>query len=264
MGISRAQEKVRPAILQGKVAVVTGAGSGIGRAIAQLLADKGCTVMVVDVIPERVDQVVGEIRAAGKNASGLVIDLSIGTEVDRMIESTLSSFGKIDILCNNAGIMDGARPVADTPDEVWERVLAINLNAPFRASRKVIPIMIEHGGGAILNTASIAGIFGARAGVAYTVSKHGLIGLTKSIATSYGAKGIRCNALVLGAVQTAIGIGSTTPNPLGMENLNKTMATLPRVADPAEVARLAVFLVSDDSSYMNGSSVVADAGWTAF
>jgi len=262
--MSDESEKVNSGILHGKVAVVTGAGSGIGRAIAHLFADKGCTVMVVDVISERVDQVVGEIRAAGRNASGLVIDLSVGTDVDRMIDSTLSSLGRIDILCNNAGIMDGVRPVADMPDEVWERVLAINLNAPFRACRKLIPIMIEHCGGVILNTASIAGIFGARAGVAYTVSKHGLIGLTKSIATSYGAKGIRCNALVLGAVQTAIGIGSATPNSLGMENLNKTIATLPRTGDPIEVARLALFLVSNDSSYLNGSCVVADAGWTAF
>src|SRR3972149_10387421 len=262
--MSDAQVKVNSGILYGKVAIVTGAGSGIGRAIAHLFANKGCAVIVVDVIAERVDQVVSEIRAVGMKATGLVIDLSVGTEVDRMIESTLISFGKIDILCNNAGIMDGARPAADTPDEVWERVLAINLNAPFRASRKVIPIMIEQGGGVILNTASIAGIFGARAGVAYTVSKHGLIGLTKSIATSYGAKRIRCNALVLGAVQTSIGIGSATPNPLGMENLNKTISTLPRTGDPIEVAKLALFLVSDDSSYLNGSCVVADAGWTSF
>lgn len=264
VAMSDSQEKASVAILQGKFAVVTGAGSGIGRAIAQLLADKGCRVMVVDVIQARVDQVVGEITAGGKHASGLVVDLSIGTEVDRMIDSALSAFGRIDILCNNAGIMDGARPVADTPDDVWERVLAINLIAPFRASRKVIPFMLERGGGVILNTASIAGLFGARAGVAYTVSKHGLIGLTKSTATAYGAKGIRCNAMVLGAVQTAIGIGSATPNALGMENLNKTTATMPRAADPAEVARLALFLVSDDSSFLNGSCVVADAGWTAF
>ncbi len=220
--------------------------------------------MVVDVIPERVHDVVAEIEKSGGNVSGMVVDLSVGTEVDKTIESTLSSLGRIDILCNNAGIMDGARPVADTPDEVWDRVMAVNIVAPFRASRKVIPSMIEHGGGVILNTASVAGLFGARAGAAYTVSKHGLIGLTKSIATSYGKKGIRCNAIVLGAVQTAIGIGSATPNPLGMENLNKTMATLPRVGDPDEVAKIALFLVSEESKYLNGSCVVADAGWAAF
>ncbi len=261
--MSNIQEKVNEAI-RGKVAVVTGAGSGIGRAIARLLAEKGCTVVAVDVVPARVEQVVAEIRSAGGRSSGLVVDLSNGTEVDRMIEGTLNSLGRIDILCNNAGIMDGAVPVADTLDDLLERVMAINLYAPFRASRKVIPDMIKNGGGVILNTDSVAGKFGARAGAAYTISKHGLMGLTKSIATSYGAKGIRCNAMVLGAVQTGIGVGSSAPNALGMENLNKTMATLPRAADPMEIARLALFLVSSDSSFLNGSCVVADAGWTAF
>jgi NAD(P)-dependent dehydrogenase (short-subunit alcohol dehydrogenase family) len=262
--MSGTQESSSAEILRGKVAVVTGAGSGIGRAIVRLFADRGCMVVAADVVQGRLDQVVGEIRAAGKQASALTVDLSKGTEVDGMIESALSSFGKVDILCNNAGIMDGAAPVADTPDDLWDRVMAINLYAPFRASRKVIPSMIEHGGGVILNTDSVAGFFGARAGAAYTVSKHGLIGLTRSIATSYGAKRIRCNAMVLGAVQTAIGVGSSTPNPLGMENLNKTMATLPRVADPAEIAKVALFLVSDDSTFLNGSCVTADAGWSAY
>ncbi len=250
--------------LQGKAAVVTGAGSGIGRAMAKLFAESGCKIMAVDVVPERVSGVVEEIKGSGNDATGVTADLSVGAEVDGMIDGALSSFGKVDILCNNAGIMDGARPAAETPDEVWDRVLAVNLAAPFRASRRVIPSMVEHGGGVILNTASLAGVFGARAGAAYTVSKHGLIGLTKSIAASYGKDGIRCNALVLGAVQTAIGVGSSAPNPLGMENLRKTMATMPRVGEPEEVARVALFLVSDASGYLNGSCVVADAGWAAF
>lgn len=243
---------------------MTGAGSGIGRAMAKLFAERGCTVVVVDVVPERVDQVVGEIRSSSGRVAGMVIDLSKKVEVDKMIDEALKTFGRIDILCNNAGIMDGAAPAAETPDELWEKVMAINLDAPFRASRKVIPSMIAHGGGVILNTASIAGFFGGRAGVAYTVSKHGLIGLTRSIAASYGAKGIRCNALVLGAVNTAIGVGSQNPSPLGMETLNKTLATLPRPGDPAEVAKFALFLVSSDSSLVNGACLVADAGWTAF
>ncbi len=250
--------------LQGKIAIVSGAGSGVGRAMAKMFADNGCNVVAVDVIPARVSGVVEEIVGGGKKASGMVLDLSVGGDVDKMIEGTLRSFGRIDILCNNAGIMDGARPVVDTPDDVWDRVMSVNLVAPFRASRRAIPSMIEHGGGVILNTASLAGVFGARAGAAYTVSKHGLIGLTKNIAASYGKDGIRCNAIVLGAVQTAIGVGSADPNPRGMENLNKTMATLPRVGDPAEVASVALFLVSQESRYLNGSCVVADAGWGAY
>ena len=109
----------------------------------------------------------------------MVMDLSVRTEVDRMVDETLKSSGRVDILCNNAGIMDGVRPVADTPDEVWEKVMDINLNAPFRASRRVIPSMLKQGGGVIINTSSVAGLFGGVAGAAYTVSKHGLIGLTQ-------------------------------------------------------------------------------------
>jgi len=248
--------------LEDRVGLVTGAGSGVGREMAKLFAERGCKVVVVDVISERVNQVVSEIGTSGGKATGMVLDLSLKSEVERMVEDTFSAHGKIDILCNNAGIMDGVKPVAETSDELWERVLGINLNAPFWASRRVVPIMLKQGSGTILNTASVAGLFGGRAGAAYTVSKHGLIGLTKSIAASYGAKGIRCNAMVLGAIQTAIGVGSKEPSPLGMEVLSKTMALMPRVADPKEIAKLALFLVSDDSSYLNGSCVVADGGWT--
>ena len=135
------------------------------------------------------------------------MDLSVGSEVDRMVDETLKSSGRVDILHNNAGIMDGVRPVADTTDEVWEKVMAINVNAPFRASRRVIPSMLKQGGGVIINTASVAGLFGGIAGAAYTVSKHALIGLTRNTAAFYGTKGIRCNAMVLGAVNTNIGVG---------------------------------------------------------
>jgi NAD(P)-dependent dehydrogenase (short-subunit alcohol dehydrogenase family) len=250
--------------LEDRVGLITGAGSGVGREMAKLFAERGCKVVVVDVIPERVNQVVSEIGTSGGKATGMVLDLSLESEVERMVEDSFSAYGKIDILCNNAGIMDGVKPVAETSDELWEGVLNINLNAPFWASRRVIPIMLKQGNGIILNTASVAGVFGGKAGAAYTVSKHGLIGLTKSIAASYGAKGIRCNAMVLGAVQTAIGVGSKEPSPLGMDILNKTAALIPRMAEPKEIAQLALFLASDDSSYLNGSCVVADGGWTIY
>ncbi len=247
--------------IEGKVALITGAGSGVGRAMANLFASQGARVVVADVLPERVKQVVLEISTPQKKAVGIVRDLSVRTQAEEMMEEVLDSQGQVDVLCNNAGIMDQGKPVAETDDALWERVLSTNLNAAFWASRKVIPRMLERGNGAILNTASVAGIFGARAGAAYTVSKHGLIGLTKSIAAMYGDKGIRCNAMVLGAVQTQIGLGGD-PSTLGFGKMQKTFGTMPRVGDPAEIARLALFLVSDDSSYLNGSCVVIDGGWT--
>lgn len=247
--------------LDGKVAVITGAGSGVGRAMARLFSENGSRVVVVDVVPERVKQVVDEI-GTGKHI-GIVRNLSEKTEVEGMVEEALRSCGKIDILCNNAGIMDAVKPVAETPDDLWERVMNINLNAPFWACRKVIPSMLERGSGVILNTSSVAGMSGGKAGAPYTVSKHGLIGLSRSIAASYGAGGIRCNAMVLGAVQTAIGLGGE-PSALGLEAMKKAMGAMPKPADPVQIANLALYLVSDDSNYVNGSCIVIDGGWTVF
>ena len=249
-------------LLDGKVAVITGAGSGVGRAMANLFAENGAAILVVDVISERVDQVVKESRGKTRTrVEGMVIDLSLKESADKMVDYAAKTFGKVDILCNNAGIMDGVRPAADTPDDVWEKVLNINLNAPFRASRRAIPLMLKNGGGVIINTASVAGFFGGAAGAAYTTSKHALIGLTRSIAAHYGKEGIRCNAMVLGAVNTNIGVGGA-PNQRGMDHLTKAMATLPRMGEPREIAELALFLASGKSSYVNGSCVTIDGGWT--
>lgn len=250
--------------LQDKVALVTGAGSGIGRAMAELFSNNGCDVAVVDLIPERVNETVSKIVASGGKAQGYIHDLSIAEQVDASIDEVVKKQGKVDILCNNAGIMDGAKPVGETTDEMWKHVMDVNVNAPFRASRKLVPIMLERKSGVILNTSSIAGIFGGRAGVAYTVSKHALMGLTKSIAASYGSQGIRCNAMVCGAVQTAIGLGSKEPSQLGLEMMQKTSQSMPKLANPEEIANLALFLVSDDASYLNGSCVVIDNGWTVY
>ncbi|MDG6985204.1 MAG: SDR family oxidoreductase [Nitrososphaerota archaeon] len=250
-------------ILDGKVAVITGAGSGVGRAMSNLFAENGASVLVVDVVPDRVEQVVKEARARSQaKVEGMTLDLSLRESPDLMVDRAAKVFGRVDILCNNAGIMDGVRPVVDTPDGVWEKVMDINVNAPFRASRRAIPLMQTSGGGSIINTASVAGLFGGVAGAAYTTSKHALIGLTRSIAAHYRSAGIRCNAMVLGAVNTNIGVGATAPDPKGMEHLMKAMATLPRTGEPGEIAELALFLASDRSKLLNGSCIVIDGGWT--
>ena len=153
-------------ILDGKISVITGAGSGVGRAMANLFATQGSKVTVVDVVSSRVDEVVREISRPGMRAGEMVRDLSKISEPEAMIDEVVKQHGRIDILCNNAGIMDAAKPAAETSDELWDRVMSTNLAAPFRASRRAIPVMIEHGGGVILNTASVAGLFGGRAGVA--------------------------------------------------------------------------------------------------
>jgi NAD(P)-dependent dehydrogenase (short-subunit alcohol dehydrogenase family) len=249
--------------LDGKVSLITGAGSGVGRAMANLFSKNGSKVIVVDVVPDRVNLLVKEIGT--DMAKGMVRDLSKKSEVEKMVDDTISSQGRIDILCNNAGIMDGVMPVAEVSDELWERVMNVNLNAPFWATRKVIPKMLEQRHGVIINTASVASFFAGKSGTPYAVSKHGLIGLTKSTAVFYGDKGIRCNAMVLGGVETAIGLGSNNPNPAGLDLLmKKGAAAMPRTGKPEEVANLALFFASDDSSFVNGSCVFIDAGWSAF
>ena len=250
--------------LKDKVVVITGAGSGIGRAMAELFSSEGAEVFVVDVIKERVNETVSVINSKGGKSIGMVLDLSIRKNVEQMIDQAYSKNERIDILCNNAGIMDGANPVVDTDDQLWERVLNINLNAPFWATRKALPYMIGKGGGTIVNTSSVAGFFGGRAGAAYTASKHALIGLTRSTAATYGQKGIKCNAMALGAIETAIGIGQKEPNKLGFEVMNKVMGAIPRIGKPIEIAKVALFLASDDSSYLNGSVIIADDGWTNY
>lgn len=232
--------------------------------MAELFARNGCTVFAVDVVPARVDAVVGRIKGAGARASGKVADLSLAEEPEKMIDEALTQYGRVDVLCNNAGIMDAVKPVAETTDELWNRVMAVNLDAPFRASRRVIPAMVKQGGGVVINTASVAGLFGGMAGAAYTTSKHALIGLTKSIAAQYGAKGIRCNAMVLGGVNTNIGLGGGTPDKGGYEHLMKAASMMQRMAEPGEIAELSLFLASAKSSYVNGSCIVIDGGWTVF
>jgi len=159
--------------------------------------------------------------------------------------------------------MDDFVPVDQVTNELWNRIMSININGPFYACREVIPIMLKQGGGSIINISSIGGLHGARAGAAYSASKHALIGLTKNIGFMYAQKGIRCNAIAPGAVNTNIGDGMN-PNPFGFERCTSGGANMPRTGEANEIATTALFLASADSSFVNGSVVTADGGWTAY
>lgn len=249
--------------LSEKVAVITGAGSGIGRAMATLFAQEGAKVVVADILEERVNEVVEAISGEGGTAIGVVVNVADREEVEGMIDRAVEEYGRLDILCNNAGIMDRMAPAHEVSDELWERVLAVNLTGPFLACRKAIPIMRSQGSGTILNTSSLAGVQGSRAGAAYTASKHGVIGLTKNIAFMYAPDGIRCNAICPGAVETAIGIGGE-PSQAGYGRMQLGLGTNPRAAKPEELATMALALVSDAGSFVNGAALVVDGGWSAY
>ena len=176
----------------------------------------------------------------------------------------IKDFGKIDILVNNAGIMDEMMPVGEVEDELWENVMNVNLNGPFYACRKAVNLMINQGGGIIINIGSIGGLNGGRAGASYTTSKYALLGLSKNIGFMYADKGIRCNVICPGGVDSEIGVGISHPSAFGFSRVRLGMSNIPRSGSPDEIATIALFLACDDSSLINGTEIVADAGWTSF
>lgn len=250
--------------LQGKVAVVTGAASGIGEAIAKLFAQEGARVVASDISQERLEKVVNDIVGDGGTAVAVVADVSDAADVAKMVDTAVEQFGTLDVLVNNAGIMDNFMPVHEVDDELWERVFAVNVTGPMRLIRKALPIMMEKGGGSIINVASVAGIAGARGGAAYTSSKHAIVGLTKNIGFHYAAKGIRCNAIAPGAVETNIGETITSPSQFGFGRFQLGQNAIPRAGQPMEIAHVALLLASDDGAFVNGATIVADGGWCAY
>lgn len=247
-------------ILKNKVAVVTGAGSGIGEAIAQLFAQQGAKVIAADILLPNVEEVA---KQAEKDMIYPVkADVSKEEDVRQMIEAATTQFGGLHILVNNAGIMDKMTPAHELTDDLWEKVLAVNVTGPMRAIRQALPIFMEQKEGCIINVASIGGIAGSRAGVAYTSSKHAVIGMTKNIGFQYSKLGIRCNAIAPGGVKTNIDLSD--PSAFGSQKTAEGMASVPRIGESSEIAQVALFLASDASSFVNGSVITADAGWTAY
>jgi NAD(P)-dependent dehydrogenase (short-subunit alcohol dehydrogenase family) len=242
--------------LQDKVAIVTGAGSGIGLAITKRFVEEGARVVAADIADAGLARL-GEIAGVTPERA----DVSSRADAERLV-ATAEGLGRLDILVNNAGIVDRFLPVGEVTDEVWDRVLAVNLTGPMLLSRAALPALLRAGRGVIINVASVAGLVGGKAGAAYTASKHGVIGLTKNTAAAYGADGLRCVAIAPGAVNTGIGLGGE-PSERGYAALNRTMAAVTRAAEPEELANLALFLASDEASFVNGAVINADAGWLA-
>jgi NAD(P)-dependent dehydrogenase (short-subunit alcohol dehydrogenase family) len=250
--------------LTGKVAIVTGAASGMGRSIALLFASEGAKVIVSDLNVDNASKVVEEIQAGGGTALAIAANVAKEEDVQNLVDSTVAEYGTLDILINNAGIMDNFVPAGDLTDELWDRVFAVNTTGPMRTIRKTLPIFLEKEGGVIVNIASAGGLNGSRAGAAYTAAKHAVVGLTKNVGFQYAVKGIRCNAIAPGGVATNIATSINAPNEFGMGRAMAGMAINPRTGTPEEIAKVALFLASDDSSFVNGTVVTADDGWTAY
>lgn len=242
--------------------IVTGAGSGIGRAAALQFADEGSRVVVSDLMPERADAVVDEIVQAGGTAIAVAGDVSDQAVVDRIVDRTIAEFGGIDVLVNNAGIMDSMTGPDEVTDAEWERVLRVNLTAPFLLTRAVAPHMLTAGKGAIVNTASEASLRGSAAGTPYTVSKHGLVGLTQSAAIMYRQRGIRVNAVAPGGTSTNLPF-APAEDAAGPPIIMGYLGSMGRMAEADEVAAAIVFLASDLASDISGVVLPVDGAWAA-
>jgi len=245
----------------GKVAIVTGAANGIGLATAVRLAGEGARVIGCDVNDEALAAARTTVASAGLDVELVHADVTQQADVDRLVAT---AGPRVDVLANVAGIMDFFLPLGDLDDATWERVLSVNVTGPMRLSRAVLPLMEAQGGGAIVTVASKASVGAGAAGVAYTTSKHAVIGLVKSIAYFYGPRGIRSNAVLPGAVATAIGATATPRVPWAMDRAMLSMATMPPApADADAIASAISWLASAEAANINGATLLDDGGWSA-
>jgi NAD(P)-dependent dehydrogenase (short-subunit alcohol dehydrogenase family) len=249
--------------LEGKVALITGAAGGIGKIAAELFAREGARVVVSDVADDAGEATVAGIVDGGGEAAYVRADVSTPADADRMVASTVERFGRLDVLYNNAGIMHGDDvSVVDTPEEIWDRTIDINLKGVFLGCHYGIPAMLESGGGSIINVASFVALMGAAVPqIAYTASKGGVLAMTREIAVEFARRGIRANALCPGPIETPL-TGQILNTP---EKRNRRLVHIPigRFGRADEIANAALFLASDESSLMTGATFVVDGGITA-
>jgi NAD(P)-dependent dehydrogenase (short-subunit alcohol dehydrogenase family) len=247
--------------LANKVALITGAGSGMGRATAVLFAQEGARVAVADVSEQGIDQTVAEIKAAGGQAIGVQADVSKTQDVQRMVAATVERLGPPTVLYNNAGIEGESAYLSKMPEEAFDKVIAINLRGVFLGMKYTIPHMIKAGGGSIINQASIAGLIGVRGGAGYAAAKAGVIAMTRVAAVENGRYNIRVNCICPGAIETPMAVRIRRGAEPKQSAINR-ISVLERMGRPEEIARMALFLASDEGSFATGAPFIVDGGWT--
>lgn len=245
--------------LDGLIAIVTGAGAGIGAACARELAKRGATVVVSDINRTAADQVAAEIAAAGGTATASTTDVRDPDALTALVDQAVTTFGRLDIAVNNAGISAEQLPIAELTPELWRKTLDINLDGVFFSMRAEIPVMVAGGGGSIINMGSILSSIAWPNAAAYITSKHAVLGMTRSAALDYAAAGVRVNAVGPGFVSTEL-----VRNALSLEVYDElaVMHPIGRMASPEDVAKLVAFLASDDAANITGGYQVTDGGFS--
>jgi NAD(P)-dependent dehydrogenase (short-subunit alcohol dehydrogenase family) len=255
-------EEILSGQFSGKVAIVTGAGSGIGLATAKAFVAQGASVVVAEISQKAGAAAAAEISASGGQAIFVHTDVSSAASVSALVEKTVSTYGRLDYAVNNAGIDPELVMEATWDEATFDRIIGVNLKGVFLCMKYEIAWMVEHGGGVIVNVASIAGTSSVANKPSYTASKHGVVGMTKSAALQYARRGIRINALCPGGVDTPIADDNHQGNPAAVAAMNNAHP-IGRIGTPAEMASAALFLCSDASSFMTGQPLIVDGGLTA-
>jgi NAD(P)-dependent dehydrogenase (short-subunit alcohol dehydrogenase family) len=245
--------------LEGKVAIITGAGSGIGREAALLFAREGAKVVVSDYVSEAGEETVRQIKESGGEAIFIKTDVSKASDAERMVEKTIEEYGKLDILHNNAGILGKVAFVGDATEDDWDRVISVNLKGVFLCSKYAVREMVKQGGGVIVSTASSMGLVGLPGNTAYSAAKGGVIQFTKTMALEYASSNVRVNCICAGWIDTPMN------EKLGERITNWILKETPmgRWGRPEEIAQAALYLASDESSFVTGTALVVDGGWVA-
>ncbi|NDV87907.1 SDR family oxidoreductase [Aurantimonas aggregata] len=249
--------------LAGKVAIITGSGSGIGQETARLFMAEGAVVVVADRDEAAAERVAAELTAAGGTASAIPVDVSVEAEVAAMVATCVERYGRLDILVNNAGY-GIAGTVVDTAVADWDALFSVNVRGVFLGCKHAIPVMERQGGGAIVNTASGGAIVGIYDRAAYTASKGAVAALTRAMAMDHAESKIRVNCVAPGTIETPYftKIFANSPDAAGLRKLLEDRQVMQRLGQPVEIARAILFLACDDSSFSTGSTLVADGGWT--
>ncbi len=249
--------------LENKVAIVTGGAGGVGRATSELFAREGAAVVVADLAAERAEAVAETIRAAGGQASALGVDVQVASQVEAMVAHAEQSYGRLDVIFNNAGIFhDDDVSVVDTPEDVWDLVLSVNLKGVYLGCKYAIPALLRSGGGSIINTSSLVALIGSAVSQsAYTASKGGVLSLTREVAVEFAKKGIRANAICPGPLNTEL-IAELFADQAAKQRRFVHMP-MGRLGESEEIANAALFLASDEASYVTGTQFSVDGGMTA-